>query len=92
MKFFARPLGLGFIFGAIGILLTVVGVVRGEVPAQPASIAVALALGGGIWFLIAWAVASAARDVESDVAAQAALPFEGDATESSQRDVGVLKQ
>ncbi len=70
MTLFARPLGIGMIFGAIGLLLTAVGIVRGAVPAQPASIVVALVLGGGVWFLIAWAVAFAARDVESDSAAQ----------------------
>jgi hypothetical protein len=70
MKIIARPVGMGLFFGIIGILLTLVGIVRGEVPTQPANIAVALALGGAVWFLIAWAVATAAHDVESDVAAQ----------------------
>jgi len=33
----------------------------------PANVAVALLLGGGVWFIIAWAVATAAVDVESDI-------------------------
>ena len=54
-------------FGALGLLLTIVGIFRGQVPMAPANIAVALLLGGGVWFVIAWAVATAAVDVESDV-------------------------
>ncbi len=72
MNFFKRPAGIGVLFGAIGLVLTLVGIMRGEVPLQPANIAVALALSGGVWFVIAWAVATAARDVEADVAAEAA--------------------
>jgi hypothetical protein len=42
--------------------------VRGTVPANPASIAIALLIGGGVWFLVSWAVATAAVDVETDIA------------------------
>ena len=59
-------MGLGF--GLLGILLTVVGIVRGNVPLQPASIGMALLIGGGVWFVVAWAVATAAADVEQDSA------------------------
>ncbi len=61
------PIRIGLVFGAAGLLLTVVGIMRGQVPMAPANIAVALLLGGGVWFVIAWAVATAAVDVESDV-------------------------
>jgi putative Mn2+ efflux pump MntP len=61
-------LRVGLIFGAIGLALTVVGIVRGNVPMNPASIAMALLIGGGVWFLVSWAVATAAVDVESDLA------------------------
>lgn len=61
------PVKIGLFFGALGLLLTTVGVLRGQVPLAPANIAVALLLGGGVWFVIAWAVATAAVDVESDV-------------------------
>jgi hypothetical protein len=47
----------------------VVGIVRGNVPLNPASIGMALLIGGGSWFLVSWAVAAAAVDVEADVAA-----------------------
>ena len=62
------PIKVGLGFGLLGILLTVVGIVRGNVPLQPASIGMALLIGGGVWFVIAWAVATAAADVEQDSA------------------------
>jgi hypothetical protein len=60
------PVKIGLGFGAAGLLLTIVGIARGQVPLAPANIAVALLLGGGVWFLVAWAVATAAVDVETD--------------------------
>ncbi|RME57187.1 MAG: hypothetical protein D6790_13695 [Caldilineae bacterium] len=67
MKQLSTPVRIGLYFAAAGILLTVVGIVRGNVPLHPANIAVALLIGGGVWFLVAWAVASAAVDVEEDL-------------------------
>lgn len=64
------PLKIGAIFGAIGLLLTVVGIIRGNVPLNPASIGMALLIGGGVWFLVAWAVATAAVDVDRDAVDQ----------------------
>ena len=61
------PIKVGVGFGLLGILLTVVGIVRGNVPLQPASIGMALLIGGGVWFVVAWAVATAAADVEQDL-------------------------
>lgn len=61
------PVKIGLAFGAFGLLLTVVGIARGQVPLAPANMLVALLLGGGVWFVIAWAVATAAVDVEGDV-------------------------
>jgi hypothetical protein len=61
------PVKIGLVFGVLGLLLTVIGIARGQVPLAPANIAVALLLGGGVWYLIAWAVATAAVDVERDV-------------------------
>lgn len=63
----SMPLKVGLVFGLIGLALTVVGIVRGTVPPNPASIAVALLIGGGVWFVVSWAVATAAMDVESDL-------------------------
>lgn len=58
---------IGVIFGSIGLALTMVGIVRGNVPPNPASILVALLIGGGVWFVVSWAVATAAVDVDQDV-------------------------
>ena len=63
------PLKTGLLFAALGIALTIVGIVRGNVPLNPTSIAIALLIGGGSWFLVSWAVATAAVDVEEDIAA-----------------------
>ena len=61
------PVKIGLGFGLAGILLTLIGVFRGNVPLNPASIAIALLIGGGVWFVVAWAVATAAVDVERGV-------------------------
>lgn len=66
----AGPVKVGAIFGLVGILLTLVGIYRGNVPLNPASIGMALLIGGGVWFLVAWAVATAAADVDRDLAEQ----------------------
>jgi arginine exporter protein ArgO len=65
----SAPLKVGLAFGIIGTVLTIVGVLRGNVPLHPASIGMALLIGGGVWFLVAWAVATAAADVDQDIAA-----------------------
>ena len=67
-KTLSLPLKIALVFAALGIALTVVGIVRGNVPLNPASIGMALLIGGGSWFLVSWAVATAAVDVERDVA------------------------
>lgn len=65
---FAGPVKVGAIFGLLGILLTLVGILRGNVPLNSASIGMALLIGGGVWFVVAWAVATAATDVDRDLA------------------------
>jgi hypothetical protein len=60
------PLALrvGLLFAAAGILLAVVGMVRGTVPLNPLSIFLALLISGGSWGVVSWAVATAVVDVE----------------------------
>ena len=70
----ALKVGIGF--GLVGLALTIVGIVRGNVPPNPASIAMALLIGGGIWFLVSWAVATAALDVETDLATAEDTPVD----------------
>lgn len=69
MSRFTLPVKIGLSFGLAGLLLTVVGIVRGQAPLAPLNMAIALLIGGGVWFVVAWAVASAAVDVEKDVRA-----------------------
>jgi uncharacterized membrane protein len=72
MKRLNRPIQIGLVFGIIGLLLTVIGIVRGNVPLQPASIALALLISGSVWFVVSWAVATAASDVDQDGASPTA--------------------
>ena len=68
---FARlglPLRVGFICAALGIVLAVVGMVRGNVPLNPLSIFLALLISGGTWGVVSWAVTTAVVDVERDLA------------------------
>ena len=62
------PLRIGLIFAALGMTLAVVGIVRGAVPVNPLSIFLALAISGGSWGVVSWAVATAVVDVENDLA------------------------
>ena len=65
------PQRIGLVFAALGLLLAVVGIARGNVPLNPLSIFLALLISGGTWGLVSWAIATAAKDVEDDVAAAA---------------------
>jgi len=65
---FTGPIKVGLLFAALGLILAIVGIVRGEVPPRPASIFMALLISGGSWGVVSWAIATAARDVDRDVA------------------------
>lgn len=62
----SSPIKVGLSFGAVGLLLTMIGALRGNIPIHPANLALALLIGGGVWFLVSWAVAAAVYEVESD--------------------------
>ena len=64
----STPIKIGLAFGLLGLLLTGIGIARGNVPLNPTSVLLALLISGGSWGLVAWAVATAAHDVESDLA------------------------
>jgi hypothetical protein len=66
------PLRVGLIFAAAGIILAIVGIIRGAVPAQPLSILLALLISGGSWGVVSWAVTTAIVDVETDLAQEEA--------------------
>lgn len=74
LRTISTPIKVGLSFGALGISLTIIGIIRGNVPLHPASIGMALVIGGGVWFLVAWAVATAAVDVEHDALAPEEQP------------------
>lgn len=61
------PLKVGLIAALLGILLAIIGIARGSVPLNFLSILLALLISGGSWGIVAWAIATAARDVEQDV-------------------------
>lgn len=67
LKSRSAPVTIGLCFAALGLALTLIGVVRGAVPNRPLSIFVALLIGGGVWFVVSWAIATAALDVEQDI-------------------------
>jgi len=62
------PVKIGLGAAVIAILLVIIGIIKGAVPANPLSIFMALLIGGVSWFVVAWAIATAARDVEADLA------------------------
>ena len=59
------PVGVGLFFGLLAIVLSLVGLGRaGNLSVYNAALAVVL--GGGVWGLISWAIATAAVDVEEE--------------------------
>ncbi len=65
-KRLSSPLKIGISFALLGLVLTAIGALRGNIPLQPLNLAVALLIGGGVWFLVSWAVAAAVNEVERD--------------------------
>ncbi len=65
---FSLPLRVGLICAALGIILAVAGIARGNVPLNPLSIFLALLISGGSWGVVSWAITTAAVDVEQEVA------------------------
>ncbi len=68
LRHLSGPIKIGLAAAAVAILLAIIGILRGNVPTNPLSILLALGISGGSWFLVAWAIATAARDVEHDLA------------------------
>jgi hypothetical protein len=62
------PVKIGLILGLLGALLTVLGLLLGNLaPLTARSLLLGILLGGGSWGLVSWAIASAAADVMTDV-------------------------
>lgn len=62
------PLAVGLVFALLAIVLSLLGLWR-EHNLSLRNIALAIVLGGGVWGLISWAIATAVVQVEEDVAA-----------------------
>lgn len=61
------PLKVGLVLGATGALLTVIGLLMGNLaPLTVRSLLLGLLLGGGSWGVVGWAIASAACDASPD--------------------------
>lgn len=65
------PTKVGLAFAAIAIVLTVVGQLRHPDEITVRSLVMGILIGGGSWGLVSWAIAYAAWDVESEIAAAA---------------------
>jgi hypothetical protein len=63
------PVKIGLVCGALGILLTIIGIFRDPTtPVTAWSLGMGTLISGGIWGLVSWAIATAAVEVERDVA------------------------
>ena len=61
------PARIGLVVGLIGALLTVAGLVAGNLaPLTARSLLLGVLLGGGSWGVVSWAIASAAAEAMLD--------------------------
>ena len=61
------PLKIGLVAGLIGALLTVIGLLKGGfAPLTAWSLFFGILLGGGVWGLVSWAIATAAADASKE--------------------------
>jgi len=62
------PLKVGLSCALLGIVLTIIGILRDPTtPVTTWSIVVGSLIAGGVWGLVSWAIATAAVEVEEDV-------------------------
>ena len=63
------PLKIGVVFAAIGIVLTIIGVFRDPTtPVTAWSLGMGALISGATWGVVSWAIATAAVEVERDLA------------------------
>ena len=61
------PVKIGLVAGLIGALLTIAGLLFGNLaPLTLRSLLLGILLGGGSWGVVSWAIASAASDAKAD--------------------------
>jgi hypothetical protein len=57
------PVKIGLMLGALGAVMTVVGLVTGNLaPLTARTLLLGILLGGGAWGVVSWAIAAAAAD------------------------------
>lgn len=67
------PTKVGVVFAAIGIILTIIGVIRDPTtPVTAWSLGMGALISGATWGLVSWTIATAAVEVERDLAQKAA--------------------
>jgi hypothetical protein len=65
----AGPLKVGLAFAALGILLTVIGIIRDpDTPDTLWAFSIGSLISGGTWGLVSWAIAATAVEVEKEIA------------------------
>ena len=65
------PIKIGLVLGLIGALLTVIGLLMGNLaPLTARSLLLGVVLGGGSWGVVSWAIATVASDVEAEAGAE----------------------
>lgn len=78
------PTKVAVVCATVAILLTVIGQLRNPDQITPRSLLMGILIGGGSWGLVSWAIAYAAWDVESEIAAEEAAEHEAEAPASDQ--------
>jgi hypothetical protein len=73
------PVKIGLVVGCVGAVLTVVGLLLGNLaPLTIRSLLLGILIGGGSWGVVSWAIASAAADAMRSVAADGDASDHGD--------------
>ena len=82
------PVKIGLVLGLIGALLTVIGLLMGNLaPLTARSLLLGVILGGGSWGVVSWAIATVAADVDADAddaAVDAGVPASGEVVEQGE--------
>ena len=61
------PVKIGLVLGLIGALLTVIGLLMGNLaPLTARSLLLGVILGGGSWGVVSWAIATVAAETNGD--------------------------
>ena len=69
------PTKIGLVFAVVGVLLTVIGVFRDPTtPVNAWSLGMGALISGATWGVVSWAIATAAVEVERDVAEAERVP------------------